>query len=67
MVPLKGMYGNIRENVGIVIVLVFPICSSLELRNKTVGLQIRILREISSLDPAPKVWKPLSRSENWDF
>ena len=42
------------------IVFDFP-TSTLELKNKKFGPQIRILREVSSLEPAPKVWKPKSR------
>ena len=49
-----------------VIVVVFPNLSTLERKNKEFGPQIRILREISSLEPAPKVWKPMSRSKNSD-
>ena len=30
-------------------------------------LRIRNLRDISSLEPAPKVWKPMSVSKNLDF
>ena len=45
----------------------FPTFSAWELRNKVNGPQIRILREISSLEPAPKVWKPKSRSKNLGF
>ena len=41
--------------------------STLELKNKKSGPQIRILREISSLEPAPKVWKSKSRSKNPGF
>ena len=41
---------------------VFPKILTLELTNKVNGPQIRIRREISSLQPAPKVWKPKSRS-----
>ena len=36
----------------------------LELEIRHFGPQIRILREISSLEPAPKVWKLKSWSEN---
>ena len=39
------------------IVFGFPMFSTLELRKKINGPQIRILREISSLELAPKVWK----------
>ena len=49
------------------IVFVFPTCSTLELKKKTCGSQIRILYDISSLEPAPKVWKPMSRSINCNF
>ena len=72
--PLKGLYspfkGNIDEYKGfslIFIVSVFPKFSTLELRNKIDGPQIRILLEIFSLEPAPKVWKPVSRSQNNDL
>ena len=41
-----------------------PTCSTLELRNKPIGPRIGILREISSLEPAPKVCKPKSRSKH---
>ena len=41
--------------------------SPLELKNKDFGPQIRILRELSSLEPAPQVWKPKSRSKNQSF
>ena len=33
----------------------FPNCSMLEVRNKKCGSQILILRELSSLEPAPNV------------
>ena len=36
----------------------------LELEIRQFGSEIRILREISPLEPAPKVWNPKSRSEN---
>ena len=41
----------------------FHICSTLELRNQKFGLQIRILREQFSLEPAPKVRNLRSRSK----
>ena len=40
---------------------------TLELRNNKFRPQIRILREISSLEPVPKVWKPKSRSKHMNF
>ena len=36
----------------------------LELNNKNFGPQIRIIREVSSLEPAPKCRSPKSRSEH---
>ena len=39
----------------------------LELKNKTFGLKIQILYEIPFQEPAPKVWKPMTRSKNNDF
>ena len=48
----------------IFIILVFPIFSPLELKHEGFGPQIRILRKKSSLEPVPKVWKPMSRSQN---
>ena len=47
----------------IFIVFVFTNFSTLELRNQKNGLQILILREVSSPEPAPKVRKPKSRSK----
>ena len=41
---------------------VFPNFLMLELKNKKFRFQIRILREMSFLEPAPKVWKPKSKS-----
>ena len=38
-----------------------------ELKNQKLGPQIRILRGISSSEPAPKVWNPKSRSLTRDF
>ena len=35
--------------------------STLELKFEYFGVQIRILREISCLEPAPNVWNPKSR------
>ena len=46
---------------------VFPIFWSLDAGIGDFWPQIRILREISSLEPAPKVWKPKSRSQNVGF
>ena len=43
---------------------VVPKLSMLELTNKKVGPRIRILRETSSLEAAPKVCNPKSSSEN---
>ena len=40
--------------------------SPLELEILHLGPEIRILREISSLEPAPKVWNPKSWSEKED-
>ena len=45
----------------------FPKRSTLELNNKQIGLRILILPEYSSLEPAPKVWKPMSMSKNTDL
>ena len=47
----------------------FPICSTLEVKSNKIGATIRILHEMPSLEPAPKVWNPESRSENlkYDF
>ena len=56
----KGMSGKFEISYS----LRFPKCSVLELRNKINGPQIWILREISFLEPAPKVWKQKSRSNN---
>ena len=47
----------------IFIVFVFPSYSTLELIDKVNGPQIRITCEISAPEPAPKVWKPKSRSK----
>ena len=46
---------------------VFHIFLTLELEHKKVGPQIRILRELSSLEPAPKVLIPKSRSPNQEL
>ena len=51
----KTMFSNFHS-------LCFPIFSTLELKNMDFEPQNRILREISALGPAPKVWKPMSRS-----
>ena len=37
------------------IVFVFTMFSTLELKDKVNGIQIRIIREFSSLEPAPNV------------
>ena len=42
----------------------FPIFSTLELKNEKVGPPIWIIHEISSLEPAPKVLNPKSRSKH---
>ena len=42
----------------------FPMLTPLELEIRHFGREIRILHEISSLEPAPQVWSPKSRSEN---
>ena len=47
--------------------ILFPKFSTLELKHTKHGPQIRILREISSLEPAPIFWKPKSRSKNAGF
>ena len=44
----------------------FSYISTLELNNKNIGTQIWILREISSLEPAPNVWKPKPISRQTD-
>ena len=69
-----GLYssqkGNKREYKGILgsfDSLRFPTFSALELTNKVNGPQIRILRETSALEPAPKVRKPMSRSQHIYF
>ena len=49
------------------IVVVFHIFSTLELKNKKVGPKIRIICEISSLEPAPTVWNPMYRSPQRDL
>ena len=49
------------------IVCVFPKFSTLEIKNKKFGPQIRTLHEMSSLEPAPKVCKPMSRSQSPSF
>ena len=49
------------------IVFAFPTFWTPELRNKKHGPQSKTLREFSSLDTAPKVWKPKSRSKNLGF
>ena len=51
----------------IFIVFVVRKFSTLELKNDKNEPQIRILREISSIEPAPKVWKPKSRSKSLGF
>ena len=56
------IYIYIYVCIYIYIVFVFPKCSMLELKNKECERGTRILREISSLEPAPKVWNPKSRS-----
>ena len=35
----------------------------LELKNKQFGLNTQIIRELSSLEPPPKVWNPKSKSK----
>ena len=61
-VPSKGLYspfkGNIQRVKEIVIFsldFAFPTFAALDLKNNKFGLQIQILHEISSLEPAPKV------------
>ena len=54
----KGCDGLSRKFIFLFTVFVSRMCSNLELKNNTCGPQFRILREISSLEPAPKVWKP---------
>ena len=44
-----------------IVVSVFPNLSTLELKNTKNGPRFRILREISALEPAPKVVKLLKR------
>ena len=51
----------------IIIVFVFHAFSMLELNHKVNGPEHRILREVSSLEPAPKIWKLKSRSKNAGF
>ena len=72
---VRPQTGNIREYEVreykslflFVIVFVLPKLSTLDVRNNNVVPQIRILHEISSPEPAPKVWKPKSRSECEEF
>ena len=40
---------------------------SSKIKHQNKRLKIRILREISAPEPAPKVWYPKSRSENYMF
>ena len=58
---------GIYDSYIVYIVFVFPMFSTLELRNKEFGPQILILREISSLELAPEVWKTKSRPQNPGF
>ena len=51
----------------LLLMLFFQMFSPLELDIRDFGAHIRILREISSLEPAPKAWNPKSRSENEDI
>ena len=53
--------------VCLLIDFVFLNISTLELKHDKFGLHIRILHEISSLEPAAKVWKPMSRTTTSDF
>ena len=46
---------------------VFPMFSPLELEIRHLGLEIRILRGISSPEPVPKVWNRESKSENQEL
>ena len=39
----------------------------LELKRKNIGLKIRIIHELSSLEPVPKVCHPKYRSDNEDI
>ena len=53
--PLYSAFkGDIREDT-FLIVSVFPTFSTLELKHDRFGPAIRILREISSVEPTPKV------------
>ena len=61
------MYTYIYIYTHFFIDFVFPKVSTLELGNKTNGPRILILHEISSLEPAPKVQKPKSKSKTVDF
>ena len=71
-VMLKGLYSRFEKEREckriqfICLNIVFPKFSTLELINNQFGPSTRILREISSLEPAPKVWTSKSRSKNID-
>ena len=64
--PFKGTYEEYENKFRIFIYkfmnLVFPKFSTLEVKHQKFGHQIRILRKKSSLEPAPKVWEPMSKS-----
>ena len=44
--------------------IVFRKFSTLEINNNKFGPQTRIIHDIFSLDPVPKVWNPKSRSQS---
>ena len=64
MVKHEGDRFGITRDFVFFIDFVVSMFSKLELKNE---LQIRILREIASLEPAPKVWKPKSMSPQREF